>query len=91
VHEKHDSGGCCRRADRRSCLRAEGHVDSDPAAPFGGYKTYAWVAGTAAPNPLNEDRLHASVDARLSARGLGMNTTTPEMFAKFPIGVQATR
>jgi hypothetical protein len=55
-------------------------VDSDPAAPFGSYKTYAWVAGTSAPNPLNEDRLHASVDARLSARGLGMNTTTPDVY-----------
>jgi len=30
--------------------------------------------------------------AVVSARGLGMNTTTPDkMFAKFPIGVQATR
>jgi len=54
-------------------------VDSDPAAPFATYKTYAWVQGTPAPNPLNEDRLHASDDARLSARGLGMNTTAPDL------------
>jgi hypothetical protein len=55
-------------------------VDSDPAAPFATYKTYAWVQGTPAPNPLNEDRLHAAVDARLSARGLAMNTTAPNVF-----------
>jgi hypothetical protein len=55
-------------------------VDSDPAAPFATYRTYAWVAGTPAPNPLNEDRLHTAVDTRLSARGLGMNTTAPDVF-----------
>jgi len=55
-------------------------VDSDPAAPFATYKTYAWVQGTPAPNPLNEDRLHAAVDARLSGRGLAMNTTAQDVF-----------
>ena len=55
-------------------------VDSDPAAPFATYKTYAWIQGTPAPNPLNEDRLHAAVDAHLAARGLGMNTTAPDVF-----------
>ena len=54
-------------------------VDSDPAAPFATYKTYAWVNGTPAPNPLNEDRLHAAVDARMSAKGLAMNTTAPDV------------
>jgi hypothetical protein len=55
-------------------------VDSDPAAPFATYKTYAWIQGTPAPNPLNEDRLHAAVDARLAAKGLGMNTTAPDAY-----------
>lgn len=55
-------------------------VDSDPAAPFASYRTYAWVPGTPAPNPLNEDRLHAAVDARLLARGLSMNTTAPDAY-----------
>jgi hypothetical protein len=54
-------------------------VDSDPAAPFATYKKYAWVDGTPAPNPLNEDRLHAAVDARLSGKGLAMNTTAPDV------------
>jgi hypothetical protein len=55
-------------------------VDSDPAAPFATYKTYAWVAGTAAPNPLNEQRLHSAVDARLAGRGLAKNPSAPDVF-----------
>jgi hypothetical protein len=55
------------------------NVDSDPAAPFATYKTYAWVDGTPAPNPLNEDRLHMAVDAHLALRGLRMNTTDPDV------------
>jgi len=54
-------------------------VDSDPGAPFTGYRTYAWVEGTPAPNPLNEDRLHIEVDARLAQKGLRMNTTNPDV------------
>jgi hypothetical protein len=55
------------------------NVDSDPAAPFASYKTYAWTAGTPAPNALSDQRLHTSVDARLAARGLAMNTTAPDV------------
>jgi hypothetical protein len=55
------------------------NVDSDPAAPFATYKTYAWTAGTPAPNALSDQRLHTSVDARLAARGLAMNTTAPDV------------
>jgi uncharacterized protein DUF4136 len=54
-------------------------VDSDPRAPFATYKTYAWVEGTPAPNPLNEDRLRMAVDARLALAGLRMNTTNPDL------------
>jgi uncharacterized protein DUF4136 len=55
------------------------NVDSDPAAPFATYKTYAWTDGTPAPNPLSEDRIHSAVDARLTGRGLAMNTTAPDV------------
>jgi hypothetical protein len=55
------------------------NVDSDSAAPFGTYRTYAWTAGTTAPNPLNEQRLHQSVDTRMAAKGLAMNTTAPDL------------
>ena len=55
------------------------NVDSDPAAPFATYKTYAWIEGTPAPNPLNQDRLHSAVDAHLALAGLRMNTTNPDL------------
>ena len=54
-------------------------VDSNPSAPFATYKTYAWAAGTTAPNPLNDQRLHASVDQRLAARGLTQNAASPDL------------
>jgi hypothetical protein len=54
-------------------------VDADPAAPLSTYRPYAWANGTPAPNPLNEDRIHAGVDARLAAKGLAMNTTAPDL------------
>ena len=55
------------------------NVDSDPAAPFATYKSYAWTQGTPAPNPLNDQRLRAGVEARLSARGLAMNSAAPDL------------
>src|SRR5258706_6833220 len=55
------------------------NVDSDPAAPFGTYRTYGWVDGTPAPNPLNEQRLHASVDARLAGKGLMKVSANPDV------------
>ncbi len=55
------------------------NVDSDPAAPFATYKTYAWADGTPAPDPLNEERIHSAVDARLAGRGLAMNTAAPNL------------
>jgi hypothetical protein len=54
-------------------------VDSNPSAPFATYKTYAWVTGTIAPNPLNDQRLHASLDQRLAARGLTQTTASPDL------------
>jgi hypothetical protein len=55
------------------------NIDSDPAAPFATYRTYAWTAGTPAPNALSEQRLHAAVDAKLAGEGLAMNTTAPDV------------
>jgi hypothetical protein len=55
------------------------NVDYDRAAPFATYKTYAWVNGTPAPDPFNEQRLHAAVDERLAARGLTKSATNPDL------------
>jgi hypothetical protein len=55
------------------------NVDRDTAAPFATYRTYAWVDGTPAPNPLNEQRLRASVDSRLAARGMSQDAANPDL------------
>lgn len=55
-------------------------VDSDSSAPFATYKTYAWTAGTPAPHPLGEDRIHAMVNAHLAAEGLMEVESAPDVF-----------
>jgi len=54
-------------------------VDSDPSAKFATYKSYAWTAGTPAPDQLSEQRLHSAVDAQLAGKGLTTNTTRPDV------------
>ena len=63
-------------------------TDFDQAAAWATYKTYAWVQGTPAPDPLNEDRLHAAVDAQLAARGLAMTTTAPDLIVTTNVTAQ---
>ena len=55
------------------------NTDSDPAAPFSSYKTYAWTNGTPAPNPLADQRIHASVDQQLAAKGLTKQAENPDL------------
>ncbi len=55
-------------------------IDSDPAAPFGSYKTYAWAKGTPSPNPLGEQRIHDGVMAQLAAKGLVQASGAPDLF-----------
>src|SRR3954471_5213244 len=55
-------------------------TDSNPAAPFASYKTYAWTQGTPASSPLGEQRIHALVGAQLAAKGLSPVATAPDLF-----------
>jgi len=55
------------------------NTDSDPAARFSDYKTYAWTTGTASPNPLGEQRIHDAVDRQLGAKGLSVNRERPDL------------
>ena len=66
-------------------------VDSNSSAPFATYKTYTWVTGTTAPNPLNDQRLHASVDQRLAARGLTQTTVSPDLVVTTHVTTQEHR
>ena len=54
-------------------------TDSDPAALFATYKTYAWTKGTPSPNPLGEQRIHAAVDSHLAAKGLTLAAGDPDV------------
>ena len=67
------------------------NVDSNPSAPFATYKTYSWVKGTTAPNPLNDQRLHASVDQRLAARGLTQTAASPDLVVTTHVTTQEHR
>jgi len=55
------------------------NTDSDPAARFSEYRTYAWTTGTASPNPLGEQRIHEAVNRQLGAKGLSVNRERPDL------------
>jgi Domain of unknown function (DUF4136) len=55
-------------------------TDSDPAAPFATYKTYAWTPGTASAISLTEQRIHDGVNAQLQAQGMTQVDSNPNVF-----------
>jgi uncharacterized protein DUF4136 len=55
------------------------YVDSDPSASFAAYRTYGWTAGTPSSNPLADNRIHASVDQQMAAKGF-MAAANPDVF-----------
>src|SRR4029079_4661950 len=55
-------------------------TDSDPAAPFATYKTYAWTPGTAADVSLTEQRIHDGVNAQLQGKGMTQVDSNPNVF-----------
>jgi len=55
-------------------------TDSDPAAPFASYKTYAWTPGTASAISLTEQRIHEGVNAQLQAKGMTQVDSNPDVF-----------
>jgi hypothetical protein len=44
-------------------------INWDRKVNFSSYKTYAWVKGTPAPNPLSHQRIIEGVDAKFAAAG----------------------
>jgi uncharacterized protein DUF4136 len=55
-------------------------TDSDPAAPFATYKTYAWTPGTASAISLTEQRIHDGVNAQLQGKGMTQVNSNPNVF-----------
>lgn len=56
------------------------NTDSDPSAPFGTYRTYAWTPGTAFAVSLVEQSIHAGVNAQLQAKGLTQVNANPNVY-----------
>jgi hypothetical protein len=55
-------------------------TDSDPAAPFATFRTYAWTPGTASAVSLTEQRIHEGVNAQLQAKGMTQVNANPNVY-----------
>jgi hypothetical protein len=60
-------------------------VDSDTTADFSLYKTYAWKAGTPAPNPGTDARIVSSVEKELAAKGLKKVDKDPDLWVSYQV------
>ena len=55
-------------------------TDHDREADFSNRKTYAWKAGTEAPNSLTEQKVRMAVEAQLRAKGLQKVEENPDVW-----------
>ncbi|HVR96419.1 MAG TPA: DUF4136 domain-containing protein [Thermoanaerobaculia bacterium] len=53
-----------------ACAGAKISTDFDKAADFSHFKTYSWIKGMSAADPLVEERIKSAVDRKLAAKGL---------------------
>jgi hypothetical protein len=73
------------------------HTDSDPAAAFGSYRTFAWKSeritspDPALNNPIVQSKIHAEVEKQLAARGLTLATGNPDVWVSFRLGTGMER
>jgi hypothetical protein len=59
--------------------------DYDKTASFAQFKTYAMKDGTPTGNPLIDNRIVASIESQLAARGLVRNDTMPDVFVLYHV------
>src|SRR5262245_15317443 len=71
-----------------SALAQNVHVDWDKSTDFSSFKTYTWVNGTPALNPLMGDRIVREIDAQLAAKGLQMveASANPDLIVVYHAG-----
>lgn len=62
-----------------SALAQQVRVDFDKSADFSKYKTYAWIKGTPAQNPLVHQRIVAGIEAQLALQGLRKAESNPDI------------
>jgi hypothetical protein len=59
--------------------------DYDKTASFAQFKTYAMKDGTPTGNPLIDNRIVASIEAQLAAKGLVRNDAMPDVFVLYHV------
>jgi hypothetical protein len=62
-----------------SALAQKVSVDFDQSADFSKYKTFAWIKGTPAQNPLVHQRIVAGIEAQLTGKGLRKAESNPDI------------
>ena len=62
-----------------ACASAQVSSEYDKTADLSRYRTYAWITGTQAANPLIEQRIKSAVDQQLAARGLKRVKESPDL------------
>ena len=55
-------------------------VDFDKTINFSKYKTYAWLKGTPAPNPLGQKRIQQAIEQKLTEKGLTKADGAPDLY-----------
>jgi hypothetical protein len=76
-------GLCFLLAAASGALAQKVNVDFDKGADFSKYKTFAWVKGTPAENPLVDQRIVAGVEARLLTKGLRKVESDPDVIIAY--------
>ena len=64
-------------------------TDYDRSANFASFKTYAWIRGTEAPDPLNHRRIVQSIDGQLAQEGLRLvdETADPDVLVAYHVNL----
>ena len=66
-----------------STLAQKVSVDFDRGTDFSKYKTYDWVKGTPAGNPMMHQRIVAGIEAQLAAKGLRRVEGNPDLVVTY--------
>ncbi len=66
-----------------SALAQQVSVDYDKGTDFSKYKTFAWVEGTPAQNPMVHQRIVEGIEAQLEAKGLRRVKSNPDIVVSY--------
>jgi len=66
-------------------------VDYDRQVDFSKFKSYAWVSGEPASNPLVHKRIVSGIEAQLASKGWTQNNETPNALVVYYAAIDAER